>query len=468
MNFNTTNSTRENFNTLNFYHKDIDWEKINKKISENDWEIIFENKNIDEILDKFYDICLNIALEHVPNRNNPNKKLNKPQRYRQNLTRRRRRIHKLMTRITSPSRKSKLQNELIDIEIKLQESYKKANEYNEQKAIKAIKTNSKYFYSYAKKFSKVKTKIGPLLKEDSKLTSNSEEMAEILSNQYVKVFSTPCTLQTNSCDTPEAEIVTSNIPVTEIDIVTAINKLSSTSAPGADNFPAIYLKQCKSTLAKPLTMLWKKSLSEGVIPQKLKESIITPIYKGGSKSLPANYRPVALTSHLIKIFEKIIRNHLTAYLSDNNLFNMNQHGFRTGRSCLSQLLDHFDDVLTKLQSGDNVDVIYLDFAKAFDKVDFNLVIQKMKSLGIRGNIIKWIKEFLTNREQKVIVNGAKSNPKAVLSGVPQGSALGPLIFLIMIRDIDSNIRHANVRSFADDTRALNKIHVLQCCSRVVL
>ena len=91
---------------------------------------------------------------------------------------------------------------------------------------------------------------------------------------------------------------------------------------------------------------------------------------------------------------------MTAYLSDNNLFNTNQHGFRTGRSCLSQLLDHFDDVLTKLQSGDNVDVIYLDFAKAFDKVDFNLVIQKMKSLGIQGNIIKWIKEFLqiTNRK----------------------------------------------------------------------
>ena len=136
------------------------------------------------MLNAFYDACLNVAQEIIPTRNS-SKKMTKAQRYRDNLTRRRRRIYKLLTKVTSPSRKNKLQHELINIEKNLQESYKKANKYDEHKAIESIKVNSKYFYPYVKKISEVKSKVEPLINEDNELTSNSDQMAKILSNQYI-------------------------------------------------------------------------------------------------------------------------------------------------------------------------------------------------------------------------------------------------------------------------------------------
>ena len=144
--------------------------------------------------------------------------------------------------------------------------------------------------------------------------------------------------------------------------------------------------------------------------------------------MPANYRPIALTSHIIKMFEKILRRHVVKFMNDNNLFNDNQHGFRSGRSCLSQLLEHFDQILDLLESGGNVDVIYLDFSKAFDKLDFKIVLRKIKAMGIDGRVFDWIKSFLTERTQQVSVNGILSDPAAVISGVPQGSVVHITIF----------------------------------------
>ena len=139
-------------------------------------------------------------------------------------------------------------------------------------------------------------------------------------------------------------------------------------------------------------------------------------------------------------------------MSNNNLFNNSQHGFLGGRSCLSQLLVHFDRITHELESGRGVDVIYLDFAKAFDKVDHGITLKKLASLGIGGQLGRWLHAFLTNRTQSVIVERRKSKPKPVLSGVPQGSVLGPLLFLVLIGDIDSDIAHSFLSSFADDTR----------------
>ena len=141
--------------------------------------------------------------------------------------------------------------------------------------------------------------------------------------------------------------------------------------------------------------------------------------------------------------------------------NNGQHGFRFGRSCVSELLVHYDRIVDILESGFNVDTIYLDFAKAFDKVDHGIVLKKLSLLGIRGRLLDWMKSFLSSRTQMVLVNGILSQPAPVISGVPQGSVIGPLLFLILIGDIDQNIAHAFLTSFADDTRVMREIKGVQ-------
>ena len=179
---------------------------------------------------------------------------------------------------------------------------------------------------------------------------------------------------------------------------------------------------------------------------------------GAPKSEASSHRPVSLTSHLVKTFERVLKRVLQNHLEITLAFNDNQHGFRSKRSCLSQLLSHYNEILKGMEEGGNIDTVYLDFSKAFDKVDIGILCHKLKELGIHGNLAIWIYNFLTNRKQAVIANGAKSSSSAVKSGVPQGTVLGPLLFLIMINDIDENISESIISIFADDTRVTKVIN----------
>ena len=256
---------------------------------------------------------------------------------------------------------------------------------------------------------------------------------------------------------PENSNSLEDITFSSEDIIKAIDEISPTSAAGPDGFPAILLKACKTPLSIPLEILWRNSLNQGTIPQLFKTAHIVPIHKGGSKGVAKNYRPVALTSHLIKVFEKVLRSHIIRHMEEFNLFNPRQHGFRIGRSCLSQLIAHLDNIMHELEQGRNVDVVYLDFSKAFDKVDFLITLRKINALGIKGKVGKWIKCFLTGRTQAVLVDGEKSKQSAVKSGVPQGSVLGPILFLILLGDIDKEVLSSVVSSFADDSRVTKGI-----------
>ena len=292
---------------------------------------------------------------------------------------------------------------MINIEIKLKQSYESEKQNQERKATESIKNNPKFFYAYARKHSKTKSKVGPLRNRNDKLVYDKDSIANILQDQYTSVFSIPTVadvIYPNICPNSLSDII-----FDEQDIIEAISTLTPNSAPGPDGFPAILLKNCKEELARPLAIFWRNCLNCGETEEVHKRNHITPISKGGDQGEPSNYRPVSLTSHLTKVFEKVVRKKMVGYLNENNLFNSTQHGFRQGRSCLSQLLSHYDSILSKLEEGKDVDVIYLDFSKAFDKVDHNILLTKLKSLGVTGKLLKWIKSFLQDRNQIVFVDG---------------------------------------------------------------
>lgn len=320
------------------------------------------------------------------------------------------------------------------------------NERNEAQAVACIKSNPKYFYRYPENKSKVRSGIGPLRAENDRIITEPEEISEALSQHCQNVFSNP--VRDKIIHAPieffhqgsEPQPVLTHIELTTNWVEEAIKEQSTNSAPGPDQLPAILLKNCAKELALPLLLLKKNSLDSGIIPKQLKMAKITPIHKGGSRSEAKNYRPVALTSHIIKVLNKLIAREITTFLESNNKMNPIQHGLRTGRSCLSQLLAHHENILEILEKNASADVIYLDFRAAFDKVDHGILLHKVRLLGISGGLGVWPHLFLMDREQLVAAGGAVSAPTSVDGGVPQGTVLGPLLFLIHILDVNEKVR----------------------------
>ena len=204
-------------------------------------------------------------------------------------------------------------------------------------------------------------------------------------------------------------------------------------------------------LSLPLAILFNQSVEEGRLPSEWLSSVVIPIYKKGARCDPLNYRPVSLTSVVCKVLERLIVKPINAHLSENLLIDVNQFGFRSGHSTLDQLLLTYNDVSLLSDAGKTVDLVFFDFMKAFDKVIHNIVLEKLACIGADPDLICWIKTFLVDRNMQVKISGVASGTVPVSSGVPQGSVLGPLLFLIYVNHV---VAHLNTKYmiFADDVK----------------
>lgn len=248
-----------------------------------------------------------------------------------------------------------------------------------------------------------------------------------------------------------------NLQIDPADTYQVLSSLNPSKAMGLDEISPKVLKYCACAIFEPLTHLFQLCIDQGFLPQEWKLHVITPIFKSGDRSMISNYRPISLLCIVSKVLEMLVFDHIIGYLSAT-VINPSQFGFLKGKSTIQQLLVFLEHIHSEMRKGGQVDSIYLDFRKAFDSVSHPKLLLKLSASGITGNLWLWFKGYLSDRYQCTSIEQCKSSFLPVLSGVPQGSILGPILFIIYINDLPGSVNHSRVLSFADDTKCYKGIH----------
>lgn len=427
------------------------YDEFRNQLSSKDWSFI-NNDNTDAVADEIADTILKCASNTIPNkivtiRPNDLPHINNNIR---KLIKTRRKLHSIAKRVNTVEAWTNFKNARNKVTTEVRKSKSK----HKDKLLEKLNTEnctSKDWYKTAKQMTK--NKLGnqiPLLSINNTEASTNEQKANMLNDFFCSQANIDDSHQPlpniNSFDGGSLE----DIVISEQDVKDAISQVDPSKACGPDLISPRLLREGSDILAKHLSIFFTKLVSSSAFPTTWKVANVTPIFKKGDPSTPSNYRPVSLLSCIGKLMERCIHTKLYNYVFSNRLITPHQSGFVKGDSTVNQLTLLYNEICQALDDGKEVKAVFCDISKAFDRVWHKGLILKLSSIGIKGPLLRWFPAYLSDRKQRVVVSNSLSSLSNVTAGVPQGSILGPLLFLIFINDIVTDI-DANIRLFADDT-----------------
>ncbi len=429
----------------------LDFDKINSILETIDWKLKLSSNSVEENWLNFRNLLHSLQVECSVTKTyitNPSKPwLNNE-------------IFSLIRSKKSLWQKFKRSQLVVDYELHRQASntlskkIKLARESYEQRIIES--NNPKSLFKYVRRTLNTESKELRLNRPDNTNTTTDYETANLLAHTFSQFYSNIQHSSSSVVYGKQTEGIIDDIPFEREKICEKLKSIKSHSCPGPDKILPVLLRNCSHLLSFPLYIIMKQSFRLSELPKDWKIAYITPIHKNGNRLNAENYRPISLTSPVVKIMESIIVEHLDNFLNKFAIIPREQFGFRKGRSVESNLLACLNDWSLAADNLKSIDVIYLDFAKAFDKVPLNLLMLKLKAYGVSGLLLAWIQSFLTNRKFCVRVSKQLSDIYNVISGVPQGSVLGPKLFLVYVADIPNDMV-SSCAMYADDIKLYNDV-----------
>lgn len=316
--------------------------------------------------------------------------------------------------------------------------------------------NAREFFRYAQRRLNCRAGVGPLNTEEGIIVEDSGKAAALLKgfeSAYRKTsVKSPVFTQQATCSLDHVSFDCALV-------YSKLKQLKKAVSRTPDNIPQVLFKELARELAEPLSLIFTRSFEDGEVPELFKQTIVTPVFKKGSRSLVENYRPIALSSVACLVMEKIIVDSVYKFLLTNNLLDSEQHGFTRGRSTGTQLLEVAHEFALARNRKRPLHMVYFDFSRAFDRVDHEILLQKMAALGMGPKILKWCRSYLTGRTFRVKVGETLSQHGNCTSGVPQGSCLGPLLFTMFVQDLKHVLGNSSVRYkvYADDLKIFSEV-----------